>query len=892
MSHSFSYMQLANVKTLERLHEQFKADPNSVDASWRYFFEGVEFGGFESSKALDVRSFDLIDMYRRYGHLKADINPIALMPIASPAELNLARASLNASDLQKSFPTFGILPQKEAPLEKIIQRLEQIYCGTIGFEYMTCPYELQHFIRKRVEVMRATLSIDQKQTILKHLNRAELFELFLHKRYVGQKRFSLEGAETLIPIMNEIVDSGSEAGVREIIIGMAHRGRLNVLTNVLGKSYRMVFSEFEDFYDPKWMGGDGDVKYHKGFSSTVSARGAHLVRLSVTANPSHLESVCPVVEGRVFAKQIQKEDEQKIETLAVLVHGDASLPGQGIVYETLQLSGLKGYGTGGTIHICIENQIGFTTTSSEYRSMRYSTDLANSFGYPVFHVNADDPEASVFAANLALEIRQKFHVDVFINMVCYRKYGHNEGDEPLFTQPLQYQLIQKKKSVRELYRDHLIEKGALVTEMALQLEKEFQKELTLEVDEMSQKKERSIESAFEDRWKPFRKADKATLFDRVQTAVCGKTLKKIAKKFSTIPEGFAIHTKLQKLVEERLKRIDGKIDWALAEHLAFASLLLEGVAVRLSGQDSQRGTFTQRHAVWVDQERGASYYPLSNLSKGQARFDVYNSPLSEFAVLGFEFGYSLAAPYSLVLWEAQFGDFANGAQVIIDQYLSVSEQKWRRFSGLVLLLPHGYEGQGAEHSSARIERYLQLCGNGNMQVVYPTTPAQYFHLLRRQIIREIRIPLIVMTPKGLLRHPECVSSLADFESGTFEEILDGGVGSEVRLILCSGRIYYDLLAKNRKDTALVRIEQLYPLAKDQLKALLKKYNQAKEIIWVQEEPQNMGAWNYIYPILKKMGIVHVRYVGRKRAAATATGSHVMHDKEQKQLIEQAYEEEH
>ena len=803
-----------------------------------------------------------------------------------------ARVSLQTADLKKNFPTFGILPEKEASLEKIIHRLEQIYCGTIGFEYMSCPYELQHFIRERIEVERPSFSIGQKQTIFQHLNRAELFELFLHKRYVGQKRFSLEGSETLIPIMNELIDSGGEEGVREIIIGMAHRGRLNVLTNVLGKSYQMVFSEFEDFFDPKWIGGDGDVKYHKGFSSMVSARGGHSVRLSVTANPSHLESVCPVVVGRTFAKQIERGDEQKIEILPLLVHGDASLPGQGIVYETLQFSGLKGYGTGGTIHICIENQIGFTTLASEYRTMRYSTDVAHAFGIPVFHVNGDDPEACIFVANLALVIRQRFHVDVFINMFCYRKYGHNEGDEPFFTQPKQYQLIRKKKSVRELYRDYLVEQGSLENEMVSQLEETFQKELTLEMDEMSQKKEKPLESAFEDRWKPFRQADKASVFDRIETAISGQELKKIAQKFSTIPDGFAIHPKLKKLVEERLKRVDGKIDWALAEHFAFASLLLEGTPVRLSGQDSQRGTFTQRHAVWVDQESGVSYYPLSQLKKGQGRFDVYNSPLSEFGVLGFEFGYSLSAPYSLVLWEAQFGDFANGAQVIIDQYLTVSEQKWRRFSGLVLLLPHGHEGQGAEHSSARLERYLQLCGNGNMQVVYPTTPAQYFHLLRRQIKREIRIPLIVMTPKGLLRHPECTSILADFESGTFEEVLDTGTGEEKRLILCSGRIYYDLLAKSQKETALVRIEQLYPLAKEQLKALLKKYQQVKEIIWVQEEPQNMGAWNYIYPVLKKMGVRHVRFVGRKRAAATATASHVMHEKEQKEVIEQAYEEEH
>lgn len=883
-------MQLANVTILEKIHAQFLSDPQSVDASWRYFFEGVEFGGLGQSDKADIRSFYLIEAYRHFGHLKANLNPIALCSPPKPAELALSRFGLSQTDLRIEFPTFGILSVATAPLEQIIQKLEQIYCGTIAYEYMSAPYEVQCYIQERIEGERVLPTIEQKRQIFHHLNRAELFEIFLHKRYVGQKRFSLEGAETLISILNELIDAGSEFGVEEMIMGMAHRGRLNVLTNVLGKSYEMVFSEFEDFYEQEWVGGDGDVKYHKGFSAFVNGRKDKKVRVSVTANPSHLESVCPVVQGRVFAKQIQRGDEQKKKVLPILIHGDASLSGQGIVYETMQMSKIPGYGSGGTIHICVENQVGFTTLAREYRSMRYSTDIAHAFGFPVLHVNGEDPEACLFAADLALEIRQKFHLDIFINMYCYRKYGHNESDEPSFTQPKQYQLIKSKKSIRELYRDHLIQQGSLEQAMATTLENEFQNQLSVELNVMSSKKQKPLESAFEDRWKHYRQADKSVLFDRVTTGVPQNELKKLAKQLSHIPEDVTLHPKLKKLIEERSVRVEGNIDWALAEHLAFASLLWEGCSVRLSGQDSQRGTFTQRHAVWVDQETGKSYYPLSHLKEGQGRFDVYNSPLSEFGVLGFEFGYSLAAPDTLVLWEAQFGDFSNEAQVMVDQYLAVSEQKWRRFSGVVMLLPHGYEGQGAEHSSARLERYLQLCGNGNMQVVYPTTPAQYFHLLRRQIMRPIRIPLIVMTPKGLLRHPSCVNKLEDLEKETFEEIIDLGSGDEKRLILCSGRIYYDLIAEKRSGVSIVRIEQLYPLAKKQLATLFQKYSSAKNILWVQEEPQNMGAWNHLYPIFAKMGKGDIQYVGRKKAAATATGSHKVHVVEQKQLIEKAFDD--
>ncbi|MCH9609040.1 MAG: Multifunctional 2-oxoglutarate metabolism enzyme [Chlamydiales bacterium] len=882
---------MANVQVLEAMHEQFLRDPQSVDPSWRYFFEGVEFGGSSQGEEQDVRTLYLIDAYRYFGHLKANLNPIAISPPLDPPELDLSRFGLQSSDLQKTFPTYGILPEKNAPLQTLLQRLQSIYCGSVGYEYMNCPYEVKRWIEERIEAEKSPFSTEEKEKIFNHLNRAELFELFLHKRYVGQKRFSLEGAETLIPLLNECVEFGGEIGIDEIVLGMAHRGRLNVLTNVLGKPYSVIVREFEDFYDPNWSGGDGDVKYHKGFSSTVTVKGGKKVRITVTANPSHLESVDPVVQGRAFGKQIAKGDKTKERTCPILIHGDSSLPGQGVVYETMQFSGLEGYGTGGTLHICVENQVGFTTIAREYRSTRYSTDIAHTFGSPVFHVNGDDPETAIGALRLALQVRQKFHRDVFVNLYCYRKYGHNEADEPSFTQPKQYEVIRKKESARELYRDQLIVQGVFDQKKVEGIEQAFDAKLHADLDEVGKKKERPHDSAFKDRWKAYRQSKKGELFDPVETAVLGKELKAITESFSKVPEGFSIHPKLLRLVEARKEKLEGKIDWALAEHLAFGSLLYEGVPVRLSGQDSQRGTFTQRHAVWVDQKTGESYFPLAHLKEGQGRFDVLNSPLSEFGVLGFEFGYSIVSPESLVIWEAQFGDFANGAQVVIDQYLTVAEQKWSRFSGLVLLLPHGYEGQGAEHSSARLERYLQLTAERNIQVVYPTTPAQYFHLLRRQVVRNVRIPLVVMTPKGLLRHPTCTSTIKEFEKGQFQEVIENGTGKESRLILCTGRIYYDLIAQKQKETAIVRIEQLYPLAKDTLKALFKKYEHASEIIWVQEEPKNMGAWSYLYPIFSDFTSKRVRYVGRKRSAATAVGSHVIHNKEQEEILKQAFEDE-
>lgn len=902
-SRAFTYMHLGNVEMVEKLYAQFLQDPSSLDASWRYFFEGVEFGEFLSKKPApkgvgDVRIYQLIEAYRRFGHLQARINPIALTQ-EEPKELKLSTWNFKENELEKPFPTAGVLPEATAPLSKIVAVLQEIYCGTKTIEYMGFnSAEMEKWIQQKIEPSRfaANFSIEQKKIILSQLNKAELFEIFLHTKYVGQKRFSLEGGETLIPILSEIMEKGAQHGVDEYVIGMAHRGRLNVLANVMNKSLGMIFSEFEDYYDPNMVESSGDVKYHRGFTSTITTAEGKQVRISLTPNASHLESVNPIAEGKVRAKQEQRGREK---ILPILIHGDAALAGQGVVYETLQLYKLPDYTTGGTLHIVINNQIGFTTLPNEYQSSHYCSDIALAFGFPVLHVNAEDPEGGVLAAQLALELRSRFHCDVFIELNCYRKYGHNEGDEPSFTQPLQYQLIKSKKSIREIYRDSLISQGVVEKEMVLKLEEEFKQALHFELEEMKLKQEPAHLEAFGGVWKDYRKATKTELFQPVTTAVDGAILRAITERLSMVPESLEVHKKLLKLIEERQKMGKGQrpLDWAMAEHLAFGSLLWEGVHVRLAGQDCQRGTFTQRHAAFVDQKNGEKYFPLAHLKEGQGTVTVTNSSLSEYAGLGFEYGYSLAYPSALVLWEAQFGDFANGGQIIFDQYLSASAQKWQRYSGLVVLLPHGYEGQGPEHSSARLERFLQQSAESNIQVVYPTTPAQYFHLLRRQVKRNIRTPLIVMTPKGLLRHPECVSHLEDLSAGRFQEVLDDPKGQEgaKRVLLCTGRIYYDLIQERQKrqaenEVAIVRIEQLYPLHLEELDHVLKRYTLAKEYFWVQEEPRNMGAFSYLEFTLKellpKKKIFH--YVGRNRSAATATGSRKLHEKEHEQLMNMAF----
>lgn len=901
-------MHLDNLPLIEEMYALYKKDPTAIDSSWCYFFDGLECSLIDKPATAskdELAIINLIEAYRSFGHLKADINPIATQPLEQPEPLRLSFLGFSEKDLKKLFPTCGLLEESIASLEKIIEHLEKIYCKNIGFEYRGClSFEGEKWLQEKIEkrLLHPPFSIEEKQKILHHLNKAELFEIFLHTKYVGQKRFSLEGGETLIPIMALLIEKGAELGIDEFVIGMAHRGRLNLLANIMNKSFSMIFSEFEDYIDPLLSEESGDVKYHRGFSSNVTTSLGKNVHISLTANPSHLESVDPVVEGKVYAKQLQREDKEKKQVVAILIHGDSSIAGQGIVYETLQLSQVEGYKTGGTIHIIINNQIGFTTLPHEYRSSQYSTDISKILRLPVFHVNAEDPEGCIYVTQLAVEIRQRYGCDVFIEMNCYRKYGHNESDEPAFTQPLQYQLIKEKKPIRALYRDYLIEHTFLERAITEKLEEEFRNQLQYELEDLKIKKEPSLQEAFKGVWKKYRRAKKEELFHSIRTAVESELLKLITAHFCKIPEDFTIHPKLQRLIKTREEMVAQEaskavIDWGMAEHLSIATLLWEGIHVRLSGQDSLRATFTQRHAVWVDQNSGARYFPLSHLHDKQGRSTIYNSPLSEFAVLGFEFGYSLAYPSALVIWEAQFGDFVNGAQVIIDQYISCSEQKWLRNSGLVLLLPHGFEGQGPEHSSGRLERFLQLAAESNMQIVYPTTPAQYFHLLRRQVKRDIRIPLIIFTPKGLLRHPKCLSSMQELTDSSFQEILDDPQKplKTKRLLLCSGRIYYDLLAEREKrekeNIAIVRIEQLYPLHHDLLVQILSGYDNVREIYWVQEEPCNMGAWSYIAPCMKEYlpKGVELHFVGRHKSASPATGSHLLHKKEWMEIMDKAFD---
>lgn len=902
----FSHMHLGNVEMIDKLYGDFQKNPQSVDESWRYFFEGWELGQTrEKGEAtdLDLRVFSLIEAYRQFGHLKANVNPIALVSPSQPEELELATHGLKPEDLGKECVSMGLLQTTHAPLQKIIDRLESIYCQKIGVEYKDrCDVKISRFIQEQIEMssFRSALTVDQKKNILEWLNKAELFETFIHTKYVGQKRFSLEGGETLIPILHEIIEEGAEKGVDEILLGMAHRGRLNVLANILQKSFSMIFGEFEDFFDPQLVEASGDVKYHKGFSADIESISKKKVHISLTANASHLEAVDAVVLGKVKGKQERRKDQPEKKVMGILIHGDSSFAGQGIVYETMQFSKLEGYGVGGVIHIVVNNQIGFTTLPHEYRSSRYSSSIASIIGAPVFHINAEDPEGCICIAKLAMTIRQMFGIDVVIELHCYRKYGHNEGDEPGFTQPLEYQLIGKKKSIRELFRDQLIDEGTVEKEMAKAVEEEFKKSLHYELEEMKLKSQKIPEQVFQGIWSKYKEPTKHEFFTKVSTQVSIDTLRELGKLIYRIPDGLEINSKLKKLILQRYAEINDEaskfsIDWAMAEHLAFASLLWENVPIRLSGQDSARGTFTHRHAVWVDQKNDHHYYPFSHLKKGQPHCSIYNSSLSEFGVLGFEFGYSLVYPESLVIWEAQFGDFVNGAQVIIDQFICSSEQKWKRFSGLVMLLPHGYEGQGSEHSSARLERFLQQAAGNNWQVVYPTTPAQYFHLLRRQMLWSIRVPLIVMSPKGLLRHPACVSSLQDLSSNTFSEILDDPEYLEAtRILLCAGRVYYDLLEerkkKERTDVAIIRIEQLYPLHIDSLVEIFHKYDKVQEIYWVQEEPINMGSYSFIAPQLQKILPVgkELVYVGRKAASSPATGSHKRHAKEQREIVETAF----
>ncbi|AII52308.1 2-oxoglutarate dehydrogenase E1 component [Hymenobacter sp. APR13] len=923
-----SYIANAHGDYLDNLYQSYKADPQSVDASWQKFFEGFDFAqqypedgmpqadgegvlttSASTNQAGAVRAVDtvaadketqvrnLIHAYRSRGHLVAKTNPVRERKDRK-ARLSIADFGLSDADLDTKFKNGEVLGLgSEATLREIVAALQKVYTRTIGFEYMYIrdPQVLDWF-REKVEKDSLSFNpgVEYKKRILKKLNEAVVFENFLHTKFLGQKRFSLEGGESTIPALDAIINKASELGVQEVMIGMAHRGRLNVLANIMGKTYEQIFSEFEGTAVPDLTMGDGDVKYHMGYSSEVEAEGGQKVNLKLAPNPSHLEAVNPVVEGFVRAKIEHQYGGDYHQILPILIHGDAALAGQGIGYELTQMSLLEGYRTGGTLHFVINNQVGFTTDFEDARSSIYSTDLAKIIDAPVLHVNGDDPEAVVFAVRLATEYRQQFHADIFIDMVCYRRHGHNESDEPKFTQPTLYNLISKHQNPREVYNAMLVQRGDVDAQLAQQMDKEFRDTLQARLDMVKQKPLPYNYQPLENEWRTLRRSKPEDFEKSPETGISEEVVAKVGKALTTLPEGFRPLKQIEKLMEERKKMFfeTRMLNWAAGELLAYGSLLDEKHIVRVSGQDVQRGTFSHRHAVLHDAETSAPYNSLNYIGEGQEKLSIYNSLLSEYAVLGFEFGYAMANPTALVIWEAQFGDFANGAQTMIDQFIVSSESKWQRMNGVVLQLPHGYEGQGPEHSNARPERFLQLAAENNIIVANMTTPANFFHALRRQLTWEFRKPLVVMSPKSMLRHPLCVSPVEEFTSGHFREVL-GDVYADAkkvkRVLLCSGKVYFDLLDEQqqsgRTDVAIVRLEQLHPFPKKQLDAELAKYPKAK-LYWVQEEPENMGYWNYLLRFMRRE-LEDV--ISRKPSASPATGYNKVHVKEQKDLVARAFD---
>ncbi|MEO6884100.1 MAG: 2-oxoglutarate dehydrogenase E1 component [Bacteroidia bacterium] len=899
----FSYLSNADTSALEEMYKQYLKDVNSVDVSWRDFFEGFDFarknyedtGEVPENFKKEFNVINLINGYRSRGHLFTKTNPVRERRHYSPT-LDIANFGLVDADLETVFQAGSQLGIGSAKLKDIIAHLEQTYCASIGVEYtyIRIP-EIVDWLREKMESSKNTphFNIEEKKTILNKINQAVVFENFLGTKFVGQKRFSLEGAEALIPALDTVIEVGAESGIDSFVIGMSHRGRLNVLANILNKTYKDIFTEFEGRESEDSL-FEGDVKYHNGYSSDLFTNKGKQIHLSLTPNPSHLEAVDPVVEGIVRAKIDNLYNGNNSKIIPILIHGDAAIAGQGIVYEVVQMSQLEGYKTGGTIHLVVNNQIGFTTNYLDGRSSTYCTDVAKVVHAPVFHVNGDDAEAVVFVCQMAMEYRQKFHKDIFIDILCYRKYGHNEGDEPRFTQPLLYKLIAQHPNLREIYSKELEAQGEIEASLAKEMEVKFKDLLQSKLDEAKQTAKAKVTSFLEGVWKGLRMATPADFEKSPDTAVDKKIFLDLANKIVQLPPEKKFFTKIAKLFKDRKAMIDNdSYDWGMGELMAYATLLNEGIGVRLSGQDVERGTFSHRHAVVKIEDSEEEYIPLNHISDTQEKFSVYNSLLSEYGVLGFEYGYAFASPNRLTIWEAQFGDFFNGAQIIVDQFLTCAEYKWRRMNGLVMLLPHGYEGQGPEHSSGRMERFLQLSAEYNIQVANCTTPANLFHLLRRQQNRPFRKPLIVFTPKSLLRHPKCISSLKDFTTNGFQEVIDdvsAKAANIKKIVFCTGKIYYDLLEHQEKEgedsIALVRIEQIYPLPLTQLKAILAKYNKAKEWLWVQEEPENMGAWTFIAMNFRE---VPLKVISRAASASPATGYHGMHEQQQEQIIEKVFE---
>ncbi len=903
----FSYISNADVGYLDQLYQNYKSDPTSVDATWQKFFEGYDFsqqrygqdgagvGANDSVSIKETQVRNLIFQYRSFGHLKSKTNPVRERRNHN-VNLEHTKVGLTDADLDIEFDVASEIGMPRASLRKIIEKLKMLYLGPVGFEYNFIRNDdirdwLHHKIER--EYYEYNPNLDEKKRILSKLNEAVVFENFLHTKFLGQKRFSLEGGENTIPALDAIINKSAELDVKEVVIGMAHRGRLNVLSNILGKTYEQIFTEFEGNVNPDLTMGDGDVKYHLGYASHINTPSGKKIYVKLTPNPSHLEAVDPLVIGYTRG-QIDEEYKGNLKSaMAVLIHGDASIAGQGIVYEVVQMSGLPGYTTGGTIHFVINNQVGFTTDFDDARTAIYCTDVSKIVDAPVFHVNGDDAEAVTFCSNLAVEYRQKFGKDIFIDLLCYRRHGHNESDEPKFTQPKLYNIIAKHPNPREVYVKKLVEKGVDAS-LADEMDKNFRNQLQDRLNEVKQKPLPYKVQKIEEEWDQLRKAKPEDFDKSPVTAISQELINKVGKALTTIPEGFKPLKQIEKLLKDRKAAFfdDKVLGWAEAELLAYGSLVAENVPIRMSGQDVKRGTFSHRHAYFWDANTNEAYSGLTHVDKNQAKFSVFNSLLSEFGVLGFEYGYAMASPYALVLWEAQFGDFVNGAQTIIDQFISSAESKWQRMNGLVMLLPHGYEGQGPEHSSARPERFLQQAAEYNMVVVNVTTASNFFHLLRRQVAWEFRKPCIVFSPKSLLRNPLVASPMSEFTSGSFTEVIDDATvkAKDVkRIIFCSGKIFYDLQEvqqkKKIKDAAVVRIEQLYPFPDKQVNKLIKKYKDAK-LLWIQEEPKNMGYWSFIKRMLPD---VEIQLGARKSSASPATGYSKIHKIEQEKIVNKAFE---
>ena len=912
----FSFLNTAHIELIDSMYQQYLQSPDSIEPSWKSFFQGFDFalenygesvqevpqvvqtaintGTVPEDILTEFKVINLIEAYRTRGHLFTKTNPVRKRREYSPT-LDIENFGLTKADLGKKFDcATQVGMAAPATLEDIIKHLEQVYCDSIGVEYIHIKnVEEKNFIRKWISENEnhPILSVEEKRQILHKLNQAIAFERFLHTKFVGQKRFSLEGGESLIPAVDQLISYSSQHGVDEVVLGMAHRGRLNVLSNIFQKSYKEIFSEFEgkEFDEDVFS---GDVKYHLGTSKRVTTASGEEVRINLVPNPSHLETVGALVQGICRAKIDQyKGDYTKV--LPIVIHGDAAIAGQGIVYEIAQMMTLDGYKTGGTVHIVVNNQVGFTTNYLDARSSTYCTDIAKVTDSPVMHINADDVEAVVHAIRFAADYRAKFHKDVYIDLLGYRKYGHNEGDEPRFTQPKLYDIIANHPNPRKIYKQKLLQEGIVSDEIIAEMEQEF-KLLLDENFEAAKEIERNQMSIFmEEDWRDFSKSAVGKTLEKVDTRFDLAELKELAQKLFELPSDKKFINKIIRLFQQRLKMVQetNELDWALGELLAYASLLKEGYNVRISGEDVERGTFSHRHAVLKTEDTEEEYIYLKNVS--DSRFDIYNSHLSEYGVLGFDYGYALASPKTLTIWEAQFGDFANGAQIIIDQYLVAAEEKWKIQNGLVMLLPHGMEGQGAEHSSARLERFLTLCANENIFVANCTTPANYFHLLRRQMKQPFRKPLVVMTPKSLLRHPKVVSGIEEMANGEFQTLIDDAlINAEKveRIALCSGKIYYELLAKreelNEERVALVRLEQLYPLDKETLAGIMNRYAHNKEIVWVQEEPENMGAWAYI---LRNLRNTDIQVIAPVSSGTPAPGTHKGFDKNQKQVIQRVFD---